>query len=442
MRSRIFLLSLSVLTFLSGCGEERTRPPPTSLAVINAAPGFSNLSLRRGRLDAAILGQVNFPGVFNARFDSDTYNFDVATIETITGVTIELTSFTETLGPDERYVFVLAEQNRQIVPVRVSRPPLAAGSANWELTVVNAAEGIPNVDVFLTPPGTDPSAATPLGAVAFGESLLTESLSPGEYNVILTENGNPANVLFTSAATTFNAGVWTQFAIVPDVNGVDGVVSLIVRAETAFNLTDVNAPTKVRLFNGAADGLPRDFYVGGDFTTPLAAGVEFGTATDFLGVPNSTNQISVTPAGNVSVVEAEFDQALFNGTSYEMVVAGPAGSLEIAAEIDNPRRNNVNARVLLINSVSYYGTLNTYLVRPGTDITTRFPNWTITSPAATTRAEFPPDSYVLTVTDAATNTVVLEPVPLTLELRGIYTFALIDSGDGTNVSVVLLDDFE
>ena len=150
----------------------------------------------------------------------------------------------------------------------------------------------------------------------------------------------------------------------------------------------------------------------------------------------------MTPAGNVSVVETELTQALSNGSIYEVAVAGPAGTLEIVAGADNRRRNNINARIMLINTASYYETLNAYLVEVGTDVTGRLPNWTLTTPAVTGRVEFPADDFELTVTDAVTNNVLLGPLAMTLEDRGMYTVALVDSGDGTTLNAVMLDDVQ
>lgn len=442
MHSRILLLCLATLTFIVGCGEERKRPPPTALTVINAARGFTNLNVRRGPADAASIGETSFPGTISAGFDSGPYNFAVETFDPLTGIAIELTTFTDDLSPDQRHVFVLAEKDANIVPVRVARDPIAEDAPTWDLTVFNAAETTANVDFYLTLPGTDLSAATPLGALDFGESLLSESLQPGEFVVTLTEGGNAANVLFTSTTTAFVAGYWVKIVIVPDINGVDGVLSLVTVPGTSLFLTDVNAPARVRLVNGAADMLARDFYVGGDFSAPLAAGVAFAAPTDFLAVPNVTSQISVTPAGNVSVVEAELARTLSPGTTHEAIVAGPAGGLEIESGIDNRRRDNINARILLMNAVSYYETLNVYIVRVGTDLTGRTPNWTLTAPVVTSRVLFPPDTFELTVKDPVSDTVVFGPSNVTLERRGVYTIALLDSGDGTTVSAMLLDDFE
>ena len=109
---------------------------------------------------------------------------------------------------------------------------------------------------------------------------------------------------------------------------------------------------------------------------------------------------------------------------------------------DTQIRNNRNASLLIMDAVSYYETLNVYLTLPGTDITTVDPTWATTSPVVTARVPFTPGALQLTITDAATATVVHGPTDMTLAARGIYSIALMDSGDGTTVTPLLLDDFE
>ncbi|HMB72330.1 MAG TPA: hypothetical protein VKQ06_02075 [Gammaproteobacteria bacterium] len=442
MPQRIILLCLSTLACLAGCGEERTRPPSTTVAVVNAAPGFANLSLRRGTTNQAQLGQVQFPGIFSARVDSDTYNFSVDTQDSISGLEIFLADFTAEVDAQRQHLFLLAEQNQMVVPLITSREPIDAAASTWDATIFNAAENAGNVDVYLTPPETDLGTAMPAGTLDFGESVLLEALQPGPFVITVTQSGDTASVLFTSTTTGFVAGNWATIAIVPDVNGFADVLSAIVVSATSSNLTDVNAPARTRLLNGAADGLARDFYVGDDFSAPFAPGVEVAAPSEFLALADGTDKISVTPAGNASVIEAERSGSIAPGSLYEAIVAGPAGALEFSIGAENLRRNNLHARIMLMSAVNYYETLDAWLFPEGTDISQRPPNWTLTSPIVTERVLFPTDNYELTVQDPVTDTVVLGPLSLTLEPRGIYSIALVDSGDGTTVNALLLDDFE
>ena len=52
-----------------------------------------------------------------------------------------------------------------------------------------------------SPPGTGISGATPWGTVAFEGTLPARNIAPGDYDMIATEHGNPAHVLYTSPSS-------------------------------------------------------------------------------------------------------------------------------------------------------------------------------------------------------------------------------------------------
>ena len=150
----------------------------------------------------------------------------------------------------------------------------------------------------------------------------------------------------------------------------------------------------------------------------------------------------MTPAGNPGVIETESANTLTRGRRFSFLISGPPGDLDFVLAADTQIRNNRNASILIMNAVSYYETLNVYLTLPGTDISTVNPTWATTAAVVTARVPFTPGTFELTVTDAATGTVVHGPTDITLAARGIYSIAFMDSGDGTTVTPLLLDDFE
>jgi len=383
-----------------------------------------------------------FPGSLNVSVDSDTYNFAVESNDPATNAATLRAEFEATVTPDQRNLIVLAELNELMVPIVIPDVPLDLASSGFDVTIVNAAQSAPSFDVYLTPLGTDVSTVSPTNTLSFGGFAINRGVPAGSLVLTLTAPGDPSTVLYTSNATTFAAGPPVIVVIVPDANGIDGILSAHLVASSSLTLVDVNAPAGVRFVNGAADQLPRDFYLNGDFTTPFAAAVPFGTPTDFLLAPLASSQISVTPAGNPSVVEVESDAALNAGRRYDMLIAGPGGGLGFQLAIDNRIRISTSATILIMNSVSYYPTLNVYLVPPGTDITAVLPTWTVSTPVVTTRASFAPEQLELTITDTSSNTVVYGPSTVTLEADGIYSIAITDSGDGTTVTPLFLDDFQ
>jgi len=440
MRLTYLIAVIAIAALTTSCGESQTRPPRVSLTIVNAAPGFAALTTRRGPSNRAELGTLQFPGANVNTIDSGTYNMAVETPDTVTNTVVPRAEFTDNLEPDQSYLYVMAEENASVVPLIFSRPIYTPSTTTWDVRLVNATQTVPTADVYLTPPNTDLTTVAPLGTVPFKQSVFLQGLEPGDAVVTVTEPGSPQNVLFTSNTVTFQAGFSLELIIVPDVNGFDGVLSLIFNAATSVTFLDVNSPPSLRPLNGAQDRLPRDFYLARDFTTPVAANVAVATNQPPITVPNETNLISVTPAGNPSVVEVDIPQALERGALHNLVVSGPAGTLSAVIPADDLRRNNEHARIRFLNAVNYYETLYVFLLAPGTDITTVLPSWILESPESTARELAAATTFELTVVDAATRNVVYGPVDLSLSARGIYTVGLFDSGDGTTVTALQLDD--
>jgi len=440
MRLTYLFAVLVIAAVTTGCGESRTRPPRVSLTIVNAAPGFAALTTRRGPSNRAELGTLQFPGANVNTVDSDTYHITVETPDTVTNTIVPRAEFTDELEPDQSHLYVMVEENASIVPLIFSRPIYTPSTATWDVRIVNAVQTVATADVYVAPPNTDLTTVPPLASVPFKQSTLVQGLAAGDNVVTVTEPGSPQNVLFTSDTIPFQPGFSLELIVIPDVNGFDGVLSLILNASSSVTFLDVNSPPSIRPLNGAEDRLPRDFYLAHDFTTPVAASVPVATNQSAITVPNETNLISVTPEGNPSVVEVDIGQALERGALHNVLVTGPAGTLSAIIPADDLRRNNEHARIRFMNAVNYYDALYVYLLAPGTDITTVLPSWILGSPESSLRELAAAKTFELTIADAATRNVVYGPVSLSLSARGIYTVGLFDSGDGTTVTALQLDD--
>jgi hypothetical protein len=437
-------LCLFAAVVLGACDSEtEERPPPSDLSVVNAAPGFENLVIRRGRTSVAEVGNLVYGARVTRTFDSDTYNFTVETFDSIKAEVVERATFTDELIEGQKHLFVLAEQGGAVTPLRFARPRFDESSANWELNVVHAVAGAPAVDVYAVPTGTDITGTTPAASVAFGQLVTSGTLPPGSYEFTLTEAGNQANVLFVSTPIEFPAGLSTEVTIAADQNGVPNRFVLIGTSTSGdFSLGDSQIPATARFINGVSDELARDVYLDGDFTTPFADDIVYAAVGDFVNLPDGTSQISITPSDNASVVEAELTDLITPGDIHNVLIAGSAGNVTAAVAIENQLPNNEYARLSFLSTVNAYAALSIYVVSPGTDISNSIPNLVLTAPGASPRNLIAGGTYEIIVQDAESDTIALSPLSLTMGVGGIYTVLLYDSGDGTTVSAALLDDFQ
>jgi len=441
MRNAATTICLLIAVFLIGCEDGAVRSPQTSLTVINAAPSFESLSLSRGTTQASGIGTFEFGTISSVQLDSGTYNFRIETRSTTGSEPVERAAFSAAVEAEQNNLYVLAEQNGAVVPLRFSRPEFDQSGAEWELTVINAVESGPALSIELIPTGS--GTPVPNQALPFGQQVAIGTLQPDTYEVVVSETGNSANILFRSEAATFSAGQSVDFVITTDRNGIENRLTLnVTLGDVALVLNDVTAPSLGRFLNGAADQLARDIFLDGDFTTPFVDDVAFAATGTFLDIPVGTSVLAVTPGDNASVVEAELTDQLQRGTPHNVLIAGTAGDISAAAIADNRRRFDSNGRLAILNTVSTYENLAIFVVNPGTDITTVAPDLVLTAPDAGPRTTFAPGAREITVVDAASANTVLGPLSITIADGGLYTVMLHESGDGTTVSALLLDDLQ
>ena len=118
----------------------------------------------------------------------------------------------------------VAGQLQEIVLALPGEPPETDG----EFTVVHTASRLGPVDVYLEPPGTDLTAATPRGTLDFLSSLAPATLASADYEISLTEVGNPANVLLASAIFALPSALRTTFALADGANiGIAPTIVLV-----------------------------------------------------------------------------------------------------------------------------------------------------------------------------------------------------------------------
>ena len=124
-------------------------------------------------------------------------------------------------------------------------------------------------------------------------------LASGDYELWLTEAGNPANVLLATGTVNLPAGNTTSIVIIPEGNRGTAQMSVLFVSSAQETRFDRNATAEIRVLNGTTDRAPRDFAVDGVFSPPLFSATPFGDPTAYAPVPSTAGMpINVTPAGN------------------------------------------------------------------------------------------------------------------------------------------------
>jgi hypothetical protein len=431
-------LALLVLSAIA-CDQGREAPPDTTVRVVNLATSFGTLNfLREARAEP-----FGFKNGNSFTYDEDTYDFHVEDPTPTSTTPVRTESFAKHVLAGTLYTFVILENGTTTTTETVileSQPP-SATATDAQVLALHGAFGFPAMDVYLEPPGSNILAATPWGSIGFRQSLPARSIAAGDYELTLTEAGNPANVVLASATVTLGAASSTAFLVAAE--GGEGIAPLSVVAFGSVGavLYDKNVLSEVRVINGAADGAPRDVAFNSQFSPPLFAGVALAAPTDYAAIPVAANTVNVTPAGNPGVLELTQTFSTVISRRYTLLFGGNAGALTHAQVVEDGRRLAKEAKLRMYNAASQFTAVEFLVVEPGTDITTIAPLVALAAPGASSGAVLKPGTYDLVLRQSGTTNVVAGPTSITLTAGGLFSVLATNGANATSANVLLFDDF-
>jgi hypothetical protein len=430
---------------VAGCDKGRTEPGEVLVRVVNVAPSFATLRYQRETGDqqfqAADLGfKGNSP---DYSYDIDTYDFYVSERALLPTGTPRSWTFSSTLEAKRAYTFVLTELVGEVQPVVIEQPAPPAGEAH--IIALHAAEGLPTMDLYLERPGVGIAGATPRGTLTLQQPTTPRTIPTGDYELFLTEAGNPANVLLASTTITLAAGSNSTFVVAPETGFGPNVVSVVAAQSAATTvLYDRNSTARLRVINGATDGAPRDFAIASQFAPPLFSAIPFADPTGYVTTAASVTQtINVTPVGNPGVLELnqQYGSApLLLGT---VLFGGDAGTLTHVVTFDDGRRIENEAKLLLASVASQFTTgLDFILTTAGGDPTGLNADTVIVAPNMTLNyLPLAPGEFDLYLRVTGTTTYAAGPTRLAVASRGIYAILAVNGPDTATAGLVLFDDF-
>lgn len=436
-----FALLCAVL-LSAGCDQGRPPQRSTTVRVANVAPSFAELNFRRGARDPDNR-QLTFKAATQFTYGEDTYNFSVDA-RSLVEAAGRTWSFTKDVRDGTVYTFVLTEDAGEVEPIFLEYPSPTANDTQTQIIGVHAGGELPALDFYLESAGVGIAGATPRATLTFQQTLPASTVPTGQYEVTLTEAGNPSNVLLTSVPITLGSAP-TAFIIVDEAGEGTEPLSVLLLQETTALLYDVSSTAELKVINGASDMQPRDFAINREFAPPLFSAIPFATPTSYATVPVATGQpINVTPVGNPGVLE--LDQLLATAAALRstLLFAGDAGTLTHAVAADDGRRIAGEAKLRFFNAASQFTVPTDFvLVRGGgdEDPTTALQIATLLAPGITTYNSLPPGDYSLALRTNGTTTLLAGPITLTLAGAGIYGVLAINGSSTATADMVLLEDF-
>ena len=448
---RLWPIGLLALALAStGCDTGRKNPPDTLVRVLNATANYPALAFKRGRAEIQPM-TVDFLGGNQATWDVDTYNFHVTYVDIQAQKEVEVENFTKQISSGTWYTFVLYQKAGNVTHKVLESPPVTTAATDAQIQAMHAVENAPTVDFYIVTAGAGVAGATPWGTLAFEGTLPVRNVAAGDYQVVATEPGNPAHVLYTSPGFTLSAGAAVTFTLTPDAGEGIQPFSMTVLNNTSSVFVDQSLPAGVRVINGAYDRQPRDVAFNSQFTPPLFSGTVFVTPTPYMPLtPGVDVPINVTPPGNPGVLELTSAFSPTSGASFTVLFTGPTGALFPNTPQDDRRRVKSQVKLSFYSVSSLCGDCDLLLLSPGTDPDTvaaldpffgtdPFPQIT---PAAVVPVTHFPGDYEVTVRRQGTLTIMSGPTAVTLKDSGLYGIILSDNPNGTTVDMTLIDDFK
>ena len=442
-RHRLLRLAPLVLAcvVLAACESEggRERPPSTAVSVIHVAGSFGNLEFRRVERLEGTLGYRSSQ-VFN--WDSGPYTFNIDA--TIPGLTtpIRLYTFTADLTAGNDHSIVLTEANGWLHELILEAPQAELSENDAEIIIVNTAAGLETaVDVYIEPPGTVLAAATPRGSVEFLESLPATAIAPGEYELSLTQAGNPTNVVMVSDLFEIPGGVRTTLSVIDGLISASPAAALVSSAGNDTPLSDRELRAGIRVLNAMTSRDPVDVTVNSNFSPPLIPNATFAAPTDYALVVPGEHTLQVTPAGNPGAIEVETTFRTLPGQRGTWFVRGDPGALTALYSPDSQRLIRDIAEVTVYYGGTTVSGVDVFIVPPDTDLSAVAPTASLTATNALSFVYMGLGGYTITVRESGTQNVLAGPVAAGIGFEGSYGILITNGESGSGMDVTLIDRF-
>lgn len=433
------LLLMAAVATLAACNDS---DDTAQLRIIHASPDAPAVDVRaNGNVVATGLDY----GAATAQLE-----VDEGTISLQVDARLPGGSTTAAIGPvdvtldDETLYTVLAVGNvAQISPLVLSQPDAPVPSGQVRLRVVHAAPQAPAVDVYLTAPDAALGSSAPAGTMAFRQDIGPVEVPAGTYRVRVTAAGDPAALVFDSAALPLPQGADLVIAAIENVDTGPSPVQLVVSdGQGAARVLSAGTPADVRVVHASADAPAVDIVVDDGFDAPLVQDLAFPMATGFVSVPAAAYNVKVA-AANTTTAVISADLTLQPATRYTVLAVNALASIEPLVATDDARRLATAAKLRLIHGSVAAGAVDIYVTARGASIAQIPPTLAgVAFKANTGFLELAAGDYTVTVTPAGSKSPAIGPVDLTLEAGGIYTAVARDPLlPETLPGLILLDDF-
>jgi hypothetical protein len=445
------------LLLITGCDwfdsdndDAITTPPEAESSFVrvhHTSADSPNVNVLAG--DAALLENVPYH-TSSAILEVDAGDYDI----TVQGILPDETTV-DAIGPasltfaaDTRYeVFAVGQlADESLEPLIISNPVSDVATGESRIQVVHAAYGAPTVDVYLTAPDTELSAASPALTLAYGEDSGQVDVETGDYRIRLTGAGDDV-VVYDSGTVSLADGGDYIIAATNNVaaNSANSPVTLqISDGESTTLVHDTDAGADVRVVHAVADAPNVDVTLN-DAAEAQVQDLSFQSATGYLNLAAAEYSVDVAAAGGDPVVIEDAALAVENAMSYSVYAVGELSSIGLQVLTEERRQVATEAKLQLVHAAPSAGNVDIYVTATddisGADAAFTDVPFDAEGLVSTGNVALTPGDYVVTVTATGTQDIAIQTPVLTLEGGGIYTAVAVDATDGgLPPQLILMDD--
>jgi len=444
MQRNLRILSCALVLLAAGCGGDSSLPEATgkgSIRTINAIPTSPEINFL---IEEQTLSNVNYQGATNpVEYDDLNYTFNFEVFYAGETALRRIASRNVDIVANRDYTFLLSGT--------VASPTLTL----WEddertfdstdtvfaAKFAHASASLGELDYYFADTAVVPALGNQAATLTFGEIAVAADFAGGDYVLTITTAGDPADVVYTSATTTFGArDTYLLTAFDGDASDTAPVmVSRFGKASGSGQLPDVNFPPTVQFINASMDLGAVDIYNDEMLTSLVVADHDFKDVEAEVDLIVGTNTFYYTPAGDTSAVLIETPLIGFGGLRYRAIVVGAAGNPVSLPFLPDLRSIETGARISPFQTSNNYGFVDIYAVEPGTSIDDVLPiRAALVSGIASTSGVLPPGTYELYVTETLAKDVLAGPYVINVVAGDVVDLVIVDTVDPTVLDVLFL----
>jgi hypothetical protein len=422
MLRRSFLAVCLVALAVAGCKINTINSfpsHPASVRVLNLMVGTS--------IDVQIDGSPAFSNVtFQTAtayqsYDNKSTQFSV----NFSGTTTQIGSFSFPLGGEQPYTLVVYGTPESAQMTLVSEVASAPVNGNVQLSVFNAAQNAPNVDIYIVTPGTDIANVDPnFFSVSYSGASLNLAFPPGTYQILMTTAGTKT-VIYDSGATAYQPNV--AFSLIAYAVGSGALVNAAVLQSKGPYTTLNTIFTRVKALNASPGSGPVNQLLG---TVPLNLGIQYLQSSAYTNTATGPTTVNFEAAATPGAVIASVQGTLVPANDYTAVIAGTPGAQQAFLLQDtNTLPSSGGDRVRFVNASAGSNPVNAAI--DGTALASNIA-FATASPYVNTAAA----TVTISFTDAVTGAVLASQGGIVINANQTYSAYFLGPPGGQGVFVV------